>query len=282
MTVDTPFKLGVAGGALILVGAITALRFCGSLDLPPKPPAPRAPSGTAAQLLTESTSTPAMWKTYLERDAASAGLRAPSAEELSRKLAYRVDEIRHVLHPGEPPVELAGLRLAVERRDDLVTLSAENTLDSAVAYEVTTERSPGDYVCNGAAVIPFNAIVIAKGEREVRTECVWREGMSIAVTKVETVELHPLSVVYLTQIPPALLGLDTRIVRGHKVLPSKEPCTAATSQAVRAGVERGEITWRDLIDFYARHRCQTYQFPASYRAFKSDGERPLPALGPTQ
>jgi hypothetical protein len=49
-------------------------------------------------------------------------------------------------------------------------------------------------------------------------------------------------------------------------------------QAVRSGLERGEIGWRDLIDFYARHRCQTYQFPLLYRAFKIDGERPVPAV----
>ncbi len=50
------------------------------------------------------------------------------------------------------------------------------------------------------------------------------------------------------------------------------------SQAVRSGIERHEISWRDLVDFYARHRCQTYQFPTSYRALTSDGERPIPAV----
>jgi hypothetical protein len=49
-------------------------------------------------------------------------------------------------------------------------------------------------------------------------------------------------------------------------------------QAVRNGIESGEIGWRDLVDFYARHRCQTYTFPLEYRAFNVDGQRTLPAL----
>jgi hypothetical protein len=49
-------------------------------------------------------------------------------------------------------------------------------------------------------------------------------------------------------------------------------------QVVRSGLENGRIGWRDLVDFYARHRCQTYEFPIAYRALKSDGERPIPAV----
>jgi len=47
---------------------------------------------------------------------------------------------------------------------------------------------------------------------------------------------------------------------------------------VRSGIERGDITWRDLADFYARHRCQTYPFPPKYHAFRENGEQALPAV----
>ena len=50
------------------------------------------------------------------------------------------------------------------------------------------------------------------------------------------------------------------------------------SAVVRNGLDRGDLQWRDLVDFYARHRCQTYQFPVSYKALKQDGERPIPAV----
>jgi len=62
--------------------------------------------------------------------------------------------------------------------------------------------------------------------------------------------------------------------------PEGERCAFALPQAVRSGLERGEIGWRDLIDFYARHRCETYHFPYDYRAFKKDNERSVPAVTP--
>jgi hypothetical protein len=53
-------------------------------------------------------------------------------------------------------------------------------------------------------------------------------------------------------------------------------CTSIVPQALRIGLERGEIGWRDLIDFYARHPCQTYQFSMTYQAFTGNGAQRLP------
>jgi hypothetical protein len=128
--------------------------------------------------------------------------------------------------------------------------------------------------CNTARPLPFDAIVLAKDGHEARTECVWHDGAALVVTKVETLELSTLSAFYVHQLPTSLLAIEPRIARGHREV--GETCPAMVSQAVRAGISNGEITWRDLIDFYARHRCQTYQFAASYRAFKSDGEHSIP------
>jgi hypothetical protein len=75
-----------------------------------------------------------------------------------------------------------------------------------------------------------------------------------------------------------VVGIKPRIARGHYAPTATERCSVALPQAVRSGLERGEIGWRDLVDFYARHRCQTYQFPLLYRAFKSDGEHSVPAV----
>jgi hypothetical protein len=274
---DPQFRIGVLVAGAVLVGVITYARFCGSLSLPPKPPEPTGPTGTQRQLLSKSTSSPGMYQDFLERDAATAGVRAPTIEEMSRKLAYRVDEARHVLEPGRPAIEVAGLRLRVERSDNTVVMIIQNLVDSDVAYEVTTTPSTGAYGCNSARPLPINAMVIAKGGSETRTECTWREGMSIVVTRVETVEVGPLSSYYLSQVPPTVVGIEGRIARGHHGVETKEPCSAMTSQVVRTGLDRGIIGWRDLVDFYARHRCQTYQFPSSYRAFKSDSERAIPA-----
>jgi hypothetical protein len=276
---DPQYRMGVFAGAAALVAVITYLRFCGSVGLPPKPAPPAGPSGTQTQLLSRSASSPAVYKGFLESDATAAGLRVPSVEEMSRKLAYRVDEARHVLEPGQPPIEVAGLRLHVERTGDQIVLVIQSLLPSDAAYEVTTQPSTGGNACNSARPLPFNAMVIAKGSSERRTECAWRDRMAIIVTKVETIELSPLSAWYVGQVPPQVVGIEDRIARGHRGIEAKETCSAVVPQVVRTGLDRGDIGWRDLIDFYARHRCQTYQFPSNYRAFRSDGERAVPSAG---
>ena len=102
--------------------------------------------------------------------------------------------------------------------------------------------------------------------REIRVECGWHDGIALAVARVETLEVLPLSAWYLDHVPPSAVGIEPRIARGHRQPASGAPCAFALSQAVRSGLERGEIGWRDLVDFYARHRCQTYQFPLSYQS----------------
>lgn len=276
---DQQFRIGVLAGAVALVAVITYLRFCGSIDLPPKPPPPSGPSGTQTQLLSASTASPSVYQGFLDSDAAAAGVRAPTIEEMSRKLPYRVDEGRHVLEPGQPPIEVAGLRLRLERTSGQVVMVIENLLGADAAYAVSTTPSTGANACASARPLPFNAMVIAKGTSERRTECAWRDGMSIIVTRVETLELTPLSAWYVSQVPPEVVGIEPRIARGHRGVEAKETCSPVVSQAVRTGLDRGDIGWRDLVDFYARHRCQTYQFPARYRAFKTDNERTVPAAG---
>ncbi|MFT3695456.1 MAG: hypothetical protein QM831_20140 [Kofleriaceae bacterium] len=196
---------------------------------------------------------------------------------MAKKLPYRGDEARYVLELGKPSIETAGLRLRIERSGDAVVLQIQNLVNADVAYNVVTAPSIGTGLCNKARPLPINAMVISKGGSETRVECVYRDGFSLVVTKVETVEVGPLSSYYLSEVPPALVGVDARVARGHHGVDSKEPCSAVLSQVVRSGIERGDIGWRDLVDFYARHRCQTFQFPSSYRAFSEDGQRPLPA-----
>jgi hypothetical protein len=279
-TSEQQLRIGVLISGAAIVIAIIYVRFCGALSLPDKPPPPSGPSGTARQLLNKSAGSPSVYLDYVQHDAAIAGTRAPTIEEMSRKLAYHVDEPRqgYVLEPGKPPIERAGLRLHLERSNDAVVLVIQNLLDSDVAYNVTTTPTLGAGMCSAARPLPFNALVIAKKSSETRTECAWREGLAIVVNKVETVELPRLASSYVSQVPPQLFGLDDRITRGHRGVDAKEPCSPVVAAAVRSGIDRGDIAWRDLVDFYARHRCQSYQFPASYRAFKSDGERELPVV----
>ena len=275
---DSQFRLGTLAGAFALVVLIVYVRFCGSMSLPQKPPPPTGPTGTQRDLLKQSNGSPAVYKSFLESDAQNAGVNVPSASDMAKQFAYRVDEAKHVLEPGQPPIDLAGLRLHVERSSNQVLLVVENKLETNVAYNVVTQPSIGSALCNSASVLPFNAMVIGKGSSERRTECVWRDGESILVTKVETIEVMPLSAWYLSQVPPVLVGIEDRIARGHRGVQTAEVCSPIMSAVVRNGLDRGDLQWRDLVDFYARHRCQTYQFPVSYKALKKDGERATPAV----
>ncbi len=275
---DQQFRIATLAGALGLVVLITYMRFCGSVTLPTKPPPPAAPSGTQTQLLQKSAASPAVYKGLIDSDAAAAGLPAPTPAQMAKKLSYRVDEARHILEPGKRPIEAAGVRLHLERTRDAVVLVINNLLDTDIAYHVVSTVSTGSGSCGSVGALPFNATVIAKGGSERRTECGWRDGMSIIVTKVETIELSPLSAWYLSQVPPSVMGIEARVARGHRGVKGSEECSSIVPQVVRTGLERGEIGWRDLADFYARHRCQTYVFPPSYRAFKADGELAIPAV----
>lgn len=274
---DSQFRWVVIAGAVVLGLGISTVRFCGSVSLPPKPAPPSgAVGGTSKELLTRSTGTSAVYQDFLAKDATTAGVAKPSYEDMTRKLAFRSDEARHVLEVGTAPIEVAGLRLSVVRANDTLALEIQNTTKADLGYFIKTTPTPASSECVRARPLPLDVMVIERGTKQTRVECVFREEMAIVVTKVETVELGPLPAFYLRQVPPALVGIEDRVSRGHIAPKTKEPCSPIVSQAVRTGLERGQIVWRDLADFYSRHRCQTYSFPLGYRALTADAERPIP------
>lgn len=275
---DQQVQLGAVAGGLVLVAAITSLRFCGSVVLPPKPPPPAVATGTETQLLAKTGASPQVYLDYLSKDASQFGVAAPTLEEMSRKLPYRVDEARHVLEVGQPAIELAGLKLRVVKGVDSFNLEITNTTGSSAAYEIITDPIPNASSCSKAPPLQLDVMVIGKNATETRVECSWHDGMALAVKKVETLELGPLQSYYISQLPPDFVGMDPRIARSHHGVENRAGC-GNRSGSVLTGIDRGEITWRDLIDFYARHRCQSYHFISSYRAFTTDNQHPLPVSG---
>ncbi len=274
---DDQFRLGVLAGGVALVVGISVVRFCGSVSIPEKP-APSYATGTQSQALSKSTASQAVYKELLQKDAAAAGVRTPTIEDMSRKLTYRVDEARHILEVGEPVIDIAGVSLALFHEGNAMVLEIRNTTQSDLAYSVVSQPTPNISECNSATPLSFNALVVGNGKTERRVECVWREDMALAITRVETLEVSPMSAWLLGLVPPALIGLDQRTSRGHRGVVANETCASVVSQAVRSGLEKGQIGWRDLVDFYARHRCPTYRFPLTYRAFKSDNEQEIPVV----
>ncbi len=274
---DSQFRLGVAIGATVLVVGIASVRFCGNVSLPDKPTAPTAPSGTSTELLASSAQTQNVYRELLAKDAIAAGVRTPTIDDMSKKFAYRSDDARHVLEVGQPAVELSGLKLRAVHAGDNLALEIANTTQVELAYHIVSDALPNTS-CANARPLPLDVVVVG-AETMLRTECGWHDGISLVVKKVETIELPPLGAYLLRQTPPPLLAIDARVARGSKSGPGNKECGVIQSQSLKTQLDRGEIGWRDLTDFYARHRCQTYQFPLEYRAFTQDNQRGLPVSG---
>jgi hypothetical protein len=274
---DPQFRLGVAIGAVVLVAGVTSVRFCGSVHLPEKPTTLAPMRGSTTELLASSAQTQNVYRELLNKDAVAAGVRTPSIDDMSHKFAYRSDDVRHVLDVGQPPLELAGLKLRAVHAGDSLALEIVNPTQVDLGYHIVTESLPNTG-CANARPVPLDVLVVSS-EPLMRTECVWHDGSALVVKKVETVELPPLGVYLIRQTPPPLLAIEPMVARGSKTGPGNKECATIQSQTLKTQLDRGDIGWRDLIDFYARHRCQTYQFPLDYRAFTQDGQRSLPATG---
>jgi hypothetical protein len=281
---DRSFKLAVGGGAAALVVAIVLLRFCGTLSVPAAPEPPAAPASTrsARDILTASSETAAAWQAFIEKDAKHAGIQVPTPEAMSKTLPYQLDDHKLTVVPGDPPLERAGLRITAEVAEDDgesdLVLVIENTTGADLAYHVVTRPSGNAAACHARQILFYDANVVAAHRSVRRSECVYHVGQKLAIDRIETVELTALSSVYVSRLPAGILTTDTRLTAGHKPLGTMTPCNVMMSQVIRSGLDSGKIEWRDLVDFYARHRCDTYPFPEGYKAFKKDGERPLPVV----
>ena len=200
---------------------------------------------------------------------------------MSRVLPRKVDDTPRTLAVDAAPIVAAGVRISAEITDGeprSFALVVENLGDTPLAYQVVTTPRVNVAVCHGREVLPYNAHVLGPRDRERRTECVLRDDMTIDVTRIETLELLPLQAYYLSRVPPAALTPDARLSRGHMPRGRGAVCNVMMSQAIRSGLETAEIEWRDLVDFYARHRCESYRFPRGYKALSRDAERSLPAV----
>lgn len=277
-------RWGTVGAVVAVCILIASLRMCGDVDLPPKM-APPSLVVEPSDVLKTSSGSRESWRQELENDARTLGVAAPSDTDVARVLVHRADNQPTVIAPGEAPLEAAGLRLTATAIDDTgnrqaMALEIENLTDTDLAYHVVTTPRPGGAACNQRLILAHNAIVVPRRGKVTRTECIYRQGMSLAIDRVETIALGALASAYVSRLPPAALGTDPRLARGHRPdLPDgMGVCSSVASQSVKTEIENGTIAWRDLVDFYARHSCATYQFPERYKAFEGKGQLTLPVV----
>jgi hypothetical protein len=275
--------LGVLGGGLFL-------RFDYEPQMPRRPSRP-PPQDTMAAFRALDWD-PNIYRAAVEKDAAELGLPAAAADELTRLLPYDVVEPHKVLRAGGATLDTRDLSLSV-RTDRLAAkhnqatvvtrhaiLRIANRTDGFVAYRVDTVPPIDPFACYEKGDLRHNAVALGPKETVERTEC-GREGVdSVTVERVETMALPPLSYHYVSWLFPAHIGLDPRPTRGHqpKVGPKTgNICADIPEQEIRRAMAKGAVSWRDVVDFYARHPCTRYIFHEQYKAFTKAGERPLPS-----
>lgn len=278
---DTAFRALVLGAALLLVAVLVRVRFYGDFEIPTKPAKPAALVTNAklvAKSINRSTDT---YQSYLEQDAARFGVSRSSLQTMSSVFKYQIDEQQKIMSVGDR-IEVLGLVLSLteEKIQDAsrshMVLSIANQGFKPMAYRIQTRPSSGARSCNKMSQVPHNAVALAAGGLVKRAECLFRQGMTLEINSVETIELPKLGFHYLSSVPPDALGLDDRTSAKHKRPTEAMPCELLQSASMRKAVLSGEIRWRDQADFFARHRCPTYSFPPSYKAFQRDGEQILP------
>lgn len=278
---ENHFRIAVLGGAAVLMLLLGTMRFCGEFSLPGKPPVPAVSASKASSIAETIKLSSASYDNYLKEDVASFGLRQVSAHEMSTVFPYRADAERHVMEVGDT-IDVLDLSLTLtvgkvsgSKRNHMI-LTIENKSHMSLAYRVQTKPSSGTASCKRMAHLSHNALALPPGGKSSRAECVYRSGWNLEVTGIETVQVPELGFHYVSSLAPEGVGLDARTAKRHKAPHNQMSCSGPTSATLRKAIASGAISWRDQIDFFARHRCKTYKFPRAYKAFRKDGQITLP------
>jgi hypothetical protein len=117
-----------------------------------------------------------------------------------------------------------------------------------------------------------NAVALKPGESIERTECLWRPGATVTVTKMEVVELPLLSYWFVSRLVPTQVLLDGRTSAGHEF--SVKLCAFVPWREIQTSAKDNGTSWADVIDFYARHDCDEYSFWPGYKRWTSPGKLP--------
>lgn len=280
------YRAIVIGAAALLAAALVRLQFCGSLALPDKPERPEAPelAGTdPTGVARAAEANPIAYRGFIERDSERYQLDPPpTPEELAARFEYRSDTTVRALEL-DVPVDAAGLVITASvsdvegSSDKQLTLTIANPGDAYLAYHVVTEPEPRSRLCDDPPNAPHNAMTLPPASEVVRSECWYHPDVSLTLRRVEVMELPRLSYHYVGRVPPNAVGIPNRLGKNH-VPPVGRVCSIMLPAKIASDLEAGRVSWRDVVDFYARHRCDSYRYPDGYRAFEKDGERPLPAV----
>lgn len=279
--------VGAAGLAVTAIG--TVLLYAG--EPPPAPERPKAPPPPEVMMNSVLKYSQPVYKALLESDARTWKLPLISLDQLGRPNPYFAElrgrrKLKAKGGKGSA-IETAHLRLSLEIAKKKATLEGqsfavdhlvlriENRTDKYLAYRVDTSVADKNK-CTSKGDLPHNALVIEPRQVVLRSECLYRSDESVDLTRVEVIELPPLSAHYVSRLPPNPTLYDSRTAAGHVPL-SGTLCPQTFSwRDIQEGIDRKEIGWKDVIDFYARHNCEEYSFFRAYR-YRTAARDPLPA-----
>ena len=80
----------------------------------------------------------------------------------------------------------------------------------------------------------------------------------------------------MSRLPANPTLYDPRTAAGHVPLAGALCPQTFSWREIQEGLEKKQIGWKDVIDFYARHNCDEYSFFKGYR-FRTGASDPLPA-----
>jgi hypothetical protein len=253
----------------------------------PTPKRPEPPPPPSAMINSDMRFSVVYYKALIEQDAKSYGIAAPPYEDLQQPNPY-FDELHERQRLRlKSPIETRHLRITLEvskqttmiethsLATDHLVLRIENRTPLYLAYRIQT-AVPERGKCTVKAELPHNAVAIEPEQTILRTECMYRKEATVDVTRIEVIELPALSAFYVSRVPPNTTLYDPRTAAGHTP-PRGTMCPQTFSwREIKEGIDKKELGWRDVIDFYARHNCTEYSFFKSYR-YRGDPSAQLPA-----
>jgi hypothetical protein len=275
--------VGLTGLAVIVVG--TLVLYSGEPPPAPEPPQPPPPPEVLMNSVLKYSQP--VWMALVETDAKNFKIPAPTLQDLSQPNGYFHELTASRRLKVRTSLETAHLKISLEiskRRASMdgqsfamehLVLRIENRTATYLAYRVdttVTDRAK----CSSKGDIPHNSLVLEPRQILLRTECLYRNDESVDVRNVQVIELPPISAYYISRLPPNQTLTDPRTSSGHVPLAGTVCPQTFSWREIQDGIDKKQLGWRDVIDFYARHNCDEYSFFRSYR-YRSDPGAPLPA-----
>jgi hypothetical protein len=283
MSPNTLLGIGLAACAALVVIALVASRFLQKEPPPPPPPLPPAASATVTSVLRY---TEGYYKAEVDEDAKGLGLKPPDLQAMGQPLHYfNESAAARRMKSDRDTIETPHLRLTTKVakewamtpggqgfRYEHIILTITNRGDRPIAFNIPTTVSKGTR-CKEKGHMLHNALALAPGETESRTECLWSPNAYLTIDKIEVLELSDLGYHYISRLPPTQAMMDERIAGGHQPPKGDPTCPFVPWREVQAAQGEG-AGWSDVMDFYARHNCAEYSFWRTYRRWTAPGTLP--------